>query len=576
MKQFAWVSQAVQALAIDGKAVHEKELYDSDSDKENPISIVKIDPDRPFIKPLTAKLPVLRQRRSPDSPDLSKSSRLSYHVDSIIDVWTTSVSSLEKSWGISTAESEPKYTKASPAPVVVAKPVEKKEPTTVKPVQKPRPKLEIYDDSLALDYNPAIIAFVSEGQPRESKPPPKRSPSPTRAPVDTTPISIQAPSPIPTPSPIQTPSPAPIPVPKLQERKKRTYSHSCTIFKESPKAPITIILTTPDDEAPPPITPPQPLPERRNSFMAIRSIRTKTPIPPMPQNASPVTLPVPKYDRTRLMPPSERALQSRKFQKAQEFHEIRTFMIHFMNTKGDTFPKKLRFKMMDMYRIREEDLNPVMIRKMRLAAENIDEGIWIEETDDHQEHLKILGMAMRSQAQALIPKRPCPTPHGAPQRYRSQRYNPPPQRQPRQIPRPQTPPPQIAPIAQTEEVFDEDLPLAWLAPIISASESDTSVPDDLTVPIRRTRSTPDLQPPPGPPGPLLHFDTPLQTPYLQRDISERDFMTSHAHRDAAARMALERNASRNRSGIRKLSSVRMSFFSTRASPPMLGRQSSTI
>ncbi|KAH6683406.1 hypothetical protein B0J14DRAFT_146615 [Halenospora varia] len=561
MKQFAWVSQAVQALAIDGKAAHEKELYDSDSDKENPISIVKIDSGGQFIKPLTAKVPILRQRRSPDSSDLSKSSRLSYHVDSIIDVWTTSVASLEKSWGITTNEQKLEYTKASPAPVVVVKPVEKKETTTVKAIQKPKP--EIYDDLIALDYNPAIIAFVSEGQPRESKPSAKRTPSPTRAPVDTT-----------IPDYIQAPGPAPIPDPKTPERKKRSNSHSCTIFKHSPKAPITIILTTPDDEAPPLITPPQPMPERRNSFMAIRSVRTKTPMPPMPPNASPVNFPAPKYDRTRLMPPSERALQSRKIQKAQEFHEIRSFMIHFMNRKGDTFPKKLRFKMMDMYRIKEEDLNQDMVRKIRIAAENIDEGIWIEESDDHAEHLKILGMAMRSQAQEMIPKRACPSPHGVPQRYRSQRHNPP-QRQSRQVPRPRTPPPQIAPIAQTEEVFDEDLPLAWLAPIISASESDTSVPEDLTIPIRRTRSTPNLQPPPGPPGPLLHFDSPPQAPYLQRSVSQTNFMISTAHREAAAKMALQRSASR-KAKRDKFERVRMSFFSTRASPPVQDGQRRTI
>ncbi|KAF4630052.1 hypothetical protein G7Y89_g8092 [Cudoniella acicularis] len=429
--------------AVDAKLGDENVDYDEDEEKENRTEVCKIDPDGPQVKSIGSQKSTTQQLRP--GPDLNKSSRLSYHLDSIINVWTNSVTSLERSWRISSEEPQP----WSEPPVTVIEHVENEQTSTIRVVQEADTKSELYDDSLAFDYNPAVVAFIGEGKVCKPRSPKVRSPSPKAS--------------------------------------HHSHGSSCTLFEYSPTAPITIILTTPDDDTPPPT--PRPTSERKNPFHAIRSIRTSTPIPPMPPtNSSTVGL-SPPLDRTRLMPPSERSLNSRKIQKAQEFREIRSFMINFMNTSGDTFPMKLRFKMMDMYCIREGDLDPDMSQSML--------------------------------PKKLHPQLPGPSPPNAPKRYKSAsrrvgqtnipptiRAIAPPSPSPSPtlaLPSPSPPPPPVpskdVPSPPDPRPYEDDLPLAWLAPMISTSSSDPSYFDP-THSLRKARSAPNL----NKNLPLLNFD----------------------------------------------------------------------
>jgi hypothetical protein len=114
------------------------------------------------------------------------------------------------------------------------------------------------------------------------------------------------------------------------------------------------------------------------------------------------------------MPPTEHQIDTRRLRKAQEFREIRKFLIHFMNAKGDQFPKKLRSRMMDAYAITDSDLSPAVVARFNdLGNEVRDEGVALEqlgmneldkETTD-AEDLQILSMAFQSRIPMVTPTR---------------------------------------------------------------------------------------------------------------------------------------------------------------------------
>ncbi|XMA07881.1 hypothetical protein WAI453_000672 [Rhynchosporium graminicola] len=221
----------------------------------------------------------------------------------------------------------------------------------------------------------------------------------------------------------------------------RTKSTSTTIFKHSS---LTIILTTPDSDAAlvdltsspqrgshqyqykshyslptsPPLTPRPSL--NHSSSSAILSTRSLSApslpsLPPashyFPRDTSLPTLPSHntrgKYntqDISRLMPPSEEALDILRLRKAQEHHEIRKYMISFLNTKGASFPEKLRVKIMQGYGIEEAELG---IRNEWGMKEKHNRDGRINEmkgrAEEKKEHLAVLAKAFRSQIPLVAP-----------------------------------------------------------------------------------------------------------------------------------------------------------------------------
>jgi hypothetical protein len=263
---------------------------------------------------------------------------------------------------------------------------------------------------------------------------------------------------------------------------KRRNESSSTLFKNSPLAPVTIIVTTPEDEVQsPPLTPE---PEPRNSFNAIRASRnastTSLPATRFSRCFSTDSLPLPQpkmLDPTHLMPPIEHQINAQKLRKAQEFREIRKFLIHFMNAKGDQFPKKLRCRMMEAYAITESDLAPEVVARFNNMADIKDEGVALEqlgmnelenETTD-AENLRILSMAFQSRIPVVTPSREVVGVDTIPP------YN---KNRPRQTnvskPAPPLPAKAVKPIQPAElgKSIDDE-PLNWLGPLISTTTSTT-------------------------------------------------------------------------------------------------------
>lgn len=239
-------------------------------------------------------------------------------------------------------------------------------------------------------------------------------------PIRTTSRSFNSHTPLPplvqAPTSIISPDPLPDSQTRQKSLKKRNLSSSSTIFMNSPLAPVTIIVTTPEDDIPsPPPSPSQPTPS--NTFNEIRANKFKT----EPNNDSTTTLPEMRYphnfstdslfvpDLSRLQPPTENQIDTRRLRKAKESREFRRFLIQFMNTKGDQFPKKLRFRLMEAYSIAEADLLPSMVEKFRLVDMrdgDRDEGVALESLgngdEDDSQHMSILQSAFMS----MIPQPP--------------------------------------------------------------------------------------------------------------------------------------------------------------------------
>ncbi|KAE9375250.1 hypothetical protein N431DRAFT_502189 [Stipitochalara longipes BDJ] len=342
---------------------------------------------------------------------------------------------------------------------------------------------------------------------------------------------------------------------------KRPNESASTLFQNSPFAPVTIIVTTPEENEPPPT----PSSEPRNSFNSIRAARTGNP------NASTTSLPATRFSRrfstdslplpqpkrldpNLLMPPAGYQIDTQRLRRAQEFREIRKFLIHFMNAKGDQFPKKLRSRMMEAYDITDSDLSPEIVARFNDQGNGDikDEGVALEqlgmneldkETTD-AEDLRILSMAFQSQLPFVKPSRNTaliddipPFAIKNPARTRGTPLSiskppsppakslrpPPPTRTATAPPALPLPPPKpekrvsiLAPQKEREKRA-EDEPLTWLGPLISTSTAaDTTwtlpLPIDSSSqsrlqkaqsqPNMSRRSPGDAPPMPGLPGSL--------------------------------------------------------------------------
>jgi hypothetical protein len=329
---------------------------------------------------------------------------------------------------------------------------------------------------------------------------------------------------------------------------KRRDESTSTVFQNSPLAPVTIIVTTPEEDE---IHSPSPEPEPRNSFNSIHASRTGNPnasttsLPTtrLSQCFSTDSLPLPhpkRLDPNRLMPPTEHQIDTRRLRKAQEFREIRKFLVHFMNAKGDQFPKKLRSRMMEAYAITDSDLSPEVVARFYNQGNGDikDEGVALEQLGINEldkdttdaEDLRILSMAFQSQIPVVTPSRetalvdtispsasintirpwgtsvskpapPLPSSNKATVRTTPARSSKPsPPRRMETAP----PPPKAEkrmsaapPRAEKREKKTEDEPLNWLGPLIStSSDSNWSLPlvddSDYRSRLQKTQSQPNM------------------------------------------------------------------------------------
>ncbi|KAK0102267.1 hypothetical protein ONS95_005889 [Cadophora gregata] len=226
----------------------------------------------------------------------------------------------------------------------------------------------------------------------------------------------------------------------------RTKSFSSVILEQSPSAPITIILTTPDSDPPSPdySSPPPsyfssqhqghfspsfhgPSLSKTKYYTAARPIRSFS-SPSIPTLASspgllspnwsttslPSTYISPFPDPNKLIAPSEQALDISRLRKAQEFRQVRKFMIDFLNAKGHTFPPKLRLRILAGYGIEEKELHPETVKRFAISdsvAETDEgvalDGVCLEDSKakgiSNAENLRILSMAFQSQIPLVTP-----------------------------------------------------------------------------------------------------------------------------------------------------------------------------
>ncbi|KAI9644126.1 hypothetical protein NHQ30_007479 [Ciborinia camelliae] len=114
------------------------------------------------------------------------------------------------------------------------------------------------------------------------------------------------------------------------------------------------------------------------------------------------------FDTTLLMPPSISATSMQKYPKSNEAPEVKKWLIGCMNRKADTLPRKLVYRMMEIYNIKENELDSNMLDKLREGIE--DEGVVLQvhiedesegnkkEEFDGVEALRCLRTSFRSQA----------------------------------------------------------------------------------------------------------------------------------------------------------------------------------
>lgn len=468
MKRFAWVQVAVQALGIDGKGGHD---VPGKGKRRNEVYIKGI--DEPIPTPIWEE-----NARAKSEADLANAARVAQAV------WNEPALSREPPAIHRMASSEELEGRATIRSVT--DPLAKKRRSLMRPRETKEKEGEI---PLREKYNPAIVPYVSDGY-----------------------------------------------VQKPRTLKRRNESTS-TIFKNSPLAPVTIIVTTPEEDLESRSSSSS---EPRNSFNSIRAFRntspdastTSLPGTQFSPSFSTESLPLPQHrrlDPSRLMPPTEHQIDTRRLRKAQEFREIRKFLIHFMNAKGDQFPKKLRSKMMDAYAITDSDLSPEVVARFNdLGNEVRDEGVALEqlgmneldkETTD-AEDLQILSMAFQSRIPMVTPTRRESRVGNTPPYMNKSSIRPvstsiskpaPPLVIPGKaaLPKPPTPPRSKPPVPPKPARKAEDEPLNWLGPLISTSpNSEWKLPlvddSDPKTRLQKAQSQPNMSHRPsgnGPPVP---------------------------------------------------------------------------
>lgn len=117
-------------------------------------------------------------------------------------------------------------------------------------------------------------------------------------------------------------------------------------------------------------------------------------------------------DSTLLMPPQEHAANQRiaSISEVEEYSQVQTWLIEFLNTKAHTLPPDLRTNIMHIYGIKDRNLTPEMAEKLELGME--DEGLGLESKDPLQKDeagqnnadaLLLLKEAFRSQVARMAP-----------------------------------------------------------------------------------------------------------------------------------------------------------------------------
>lgn len=251
------------------------------------------------------------------------------------------------------------------------------------------------------------------------------------------------------------------------EKLKLTEPSTSTLFQD-PRHGITIVLTSPEDEIHPAVFSEATKPSGRARNTSITSLPA-------------MTLQQSHINTTLLMPPVDKQTDPRKMRQEQEIKEVRKWLITFINTKGDAFPRKVRQRMMDAYSIREFDLAPEAVA--RFNASERDEGVSIDNLDDPdpKEGLRLLNQAFQSQIDDITPRSVDRTPLPISRARKNSKS--------------------VTPRAKSVLVTiqdDQEPPPSWLGPFISSSmTSQDSLLNDPRF-LKRSCSTPDLHEKPRP------------------------------------------------------------------------------
>lgn len=141
---------------------------------------------------------------------------------------------------------------------------------------------------------------------------------------------------------------------KIHKDRKTTSSRSTKQSQDStPNNPITIIVTSPSSDI-----------NTQEDNVSISSTSSHSSV------SSQFTS---SFDTSRLMPPFPSIPQKYDIPKSNEAPEVKKWLIGCMNRKADTLPRKLIFRMMEIYGIKEEELDPRMWGKLQEGV--VDEGV---------------------------------------------------------------------------------------------------------------------------------------------------------------------------------------------------------
>ena len=205
----------------------------------------------------------------------------------------------------------------------------------------------------------------------------------------------------------------------VSSNSSRSSANSTTIFESSDATPITIILTAPDGEYP--LRLPRPTqsqlearcgPKRYNTFNKVRALRLANKTTTAPESRSDIStanlskLPPKRLDRTHLVPPDSHELDQRRLRKAQEFQQVKAFMIQFLSAKGHALPEKLRLRIMNLYGICNDDMPPEVLAAWKTYAESgiVDEELDLSKAGTYRDQMRLLEKAFRSHISALTPQ----------------------------------------------------------------------------------------------------------------------------------------------------------------------------
>ncbi|KAM0128292.1 hypothetical protein ACHAP3_008344 [Botrytis cinerea] len=146
---------------------------------------------------------------------------------------------------------------------------------------------------------------------------------------------------------------------EIPKDRKTTPPHATrelqpSTHKTTSNNPITIIVTSPTSDT-----------NTQPDSCSISSTSSHSSCPSLKSTSS--------FDPSLLMPPFPPTPLKYDIPKSNEAPEVKKWLIVCMNRKADTLPRKLVFRMMEIYGIKKEELDPTMWGKLQQGV--VDEGV---------------------------------------------------------------------------------------------------------------------------------------------------------------------------------------------------------